>query len=90
MYVSTNDETYYHDTTFSIKEHSKEQSTKYAEFKRSVSAADREGVNNSDWVINLVSEDKGAEVNRSTSKPLQEIEYISDSTLDSNTSDIVE
>lgn len=91
MYISTNSDTYYHNPTESIEiEHSEEQSTCYAKFEKSVSNADRVGVQNADWTINLVTEDKGPEVNRSTSKALQEAENISDATLKSNTQSIVD
>ena len=90
MYVSTNTETYYHDPLATATDHSKKESTLYATFERSCSSADRKGIQNSDWVINLVTEDKGAEVNRSVSKPLQEIQNISDATLDANTTSIVQ
>ena len=90
MYVSTNTETYYHDPLTTTTDHSKKESTLYATFERSCSSADRKGIQNSDWVINLVTEDKGAEVNRSVSKPLQEIQNISDATLDANTTSIVQ
>ena len=90
MYVSTNSETYYQSPIAKTVQHSNQESTMYAKIEKSSGSADRRGLENADYIINLVTEDKGPEVNRSVSKPLQEAENISDATVESNTQNIVD
>lgn len=86
-YVSTNSDVYVINET--LVNHSQEQEMAYAKIARSSKNMDKTGVNNSDCVINFVQEDKGSEVNRSGSKPLQTATSIVDAVLDGDTSNVI-
>ena len=86
-YVSTNSDIYVINET--LVDHSQEQETDYAKIARSSRNMDYTGVKNSDCVINFVQEDKGSEVNRSGSKPLQAATSIVDAVLDGDTSNVI-